>query len=89
MLEKDNKCSAPLSVSGFRGHYKFNNTNKTPTQKTPLVKGGNTKAVNNLATKENKASGTVIENIDRNGKDITPSGDVEKDKENPVDVMQF
>ncbi|OFR35818.1 bacteriocin [Aerococcus sp. HMSC061A03] len=60
-----------------------------PTKKTPLVKGGNTKAVNNLATQENKARGSVIENVDRNGKDITPSGDTEKDKENPVDVRQF
>ena len=58
-------------------------------KKTPLVKGGNTKAVNNLATQENKARGSVIENVDRNGKDITPSGDTEKDKENPVDVRQF
>ncbi|HER9639995.1 TPA: DUF4366 domain-containing protein [Streptococcus pyogenes] len=58
-------------------------------KKTPLVKGGNTKAVNNLATGENKARGSVIENVDRNGKDITPSGDIEKDKENPVDVRQF
>ncbi|HGD3934512.1 TPA: CD1107 family mobile element protein [Streptococcus agalactiae] len=58
-------------------------------KKTPLVKGGNTKAVNNLATGENKARGSVIENVDRNGKDITPSGDTEKDKENPVDVRQF
>ncbi|HGA2425628.1 TPA: CD1107 family mobile element protein [Streptococcus agalactiae] len=54
-----------------------------------LVKGGNTKAINPLATKENKARGSVIENVDRNGKDITPSGDTEKDKENPVDVRQF
>ena len=58
-------------------------------KKTSLVKGGNTKAVNNLATQENKARGSVIENVDRNGKDITPSGDTEKDKENPVDVRQF
>ncbi|HGI5191336.1 TPA: CD1107 family mobile element protein [Streptococcus agalactiae] len=58
-------------------------------KKTPLVKGGNTKAVNNLATQENKARGSVIENVDRNGKDITPSGNTEKDKENPVDVRQF
>ncbi|AXI58181.1 Mature parasite-infected erythrocyte surface antigen (MESA) or PfEMP2 [Streptococcus pyogenes] len=58
-------------------------------KKTPLAKGGNTKAVNNLATQENKARGSVIENVDRNGKDITPSGDTEKDKENPVDVRQF
>ncbi|MDU2018387.1 MAG: DUF4366 domain-containing protein [Streptococcus agalactiae] len=58
-------------------------------KKTPLVKGGNTKAVNNLATQENKARGSVIENVDRNGKDITPSGDTEKDKENPVDVRQY
>ncbi|HGI1295082.1 TPA: CD1107 family mobile element protein [Streptococcus pyogenes] len=63
-------------------------SNNTP-KKTPLVKGGNTKAVNNLATQENKARGSVIENVDRNGKDITPSGDTEKDKENPVDVRQF
>lgn len=62
--------------------------NNSP-KKTPLVKGGNTKAVNNLATGENKARGSVIENVDRNGKDITPSGDTEKDKENPVDVRQF
>lgn len=60
-----------------------------PPKKTPLVKGGNTKAVNSLATQENKARGSVIENVDRNGKDITPSGDTEKDKENPVDVRQF
>ncbi|HGM3882803.1 TPA: CD1107 family mobile element protein [Clostridioides difficile] len=60
-----------------------------PPKKIPLVKGGNTKAVNNLATQENKARGSVIENVDRNGKDITPSGDTEKDKENPVDVRQF
>lgn len=60
-----------------------------PPKKTPLVKGGNTKAVNNLATGENKARGSVIENVDKNGKDITPSGDTEKDKENPVDVRQF
>ena len=60
-----------------------------PSKKTPLVKGGNTKAVNNLATQENKARGSVIENVDRNGKNITPSGDTEKDKENPVDVRQF
>lgn len=60
-----------------------------PPKKISLVKGGNTKAVNNLATQENKARGSVIENVDRNGKDITPSGDTEKDKENPVDVRQF
>ena len=58
-------------------------------QKTPLVKGGNLKAVNPLATKENKARGTVLENVDRNGKDITPSGDEKKDKDNPIDVRQF
>ncbi|HFZ7018173.1 TPA: CD1107 family mobile element protein [Streptococcus agalactiae] len=66
-----------------------NKPSNNPAKKTPLVKGGNTKAVNNLATQENKARGSVIENVDRNGKDITPSGDTEKDKENPVDVRQF
>lgn len=66
-----------------------NKTSNNPPKKTPLVKGGNTKAVNSLATQENKARGSVIENVDRNGKDITPSGDTEKDKENPVDVRQF
>lgn len=66
-----------------------NKPSSNPPKKTPLVKGGNTKAVNNLATQENKARGSVIENVDRNGKDITPSGDTEKDKENPVDVRQF
>ena len=57
--------------------------------KTPLVKGGNLKAVNPLATKENKARGTVLENVDKTGKDITPTGDAKKDKDNPVDVRQF
>lgn len=66
-----------------------NKLSNNPPKKTPLVKGGNTKAVNSLATQENKARGSVIENVDRNGKDITPSGDTEKDKENPVDVRQF
>ena len=66
-----------------------NKPSTNPPKKTPLVKGGNTKAVNSLATQENKARGSVIENVDRNGKDITPSGDIEKDKENPVDVRQF
>ena len=66
-----------------------NKPSNNPPKKTSLVKGGNTKAVNNLATQENKARGSVIENVDRNGKDITPSGDTEKDKGNPVDVRQF
>ncbi|HHQ8438046.1 TPA: CD1107 family mobile element protein [Streptococcus agalactiae] len=66
-----------------------NKPSNNPPKKTSLVKGGNTKAVNSLATQENKARGSVIENVDRNGKDITPSGDTEKDKENPVDVRQF
>ncbi|WP_010247664.1 CD1107 family mobile element protein [Peptoniphilus rhinitidis] len=65
------------------------NPSNNPPKKTTLVKGGNTKAVKNFATQENKARGSVIENVDRNGKDITPSGDTEKDKENPVDVRQF
>lgn len=68
---------------------KTNKLSNNPPKKTPLVKGGNTKAVKNFATQENKARGSVIENVDRNGKDITPSGDTEKDKENPVDVRQF
>lgn len=58
-----------------------------------LVKGGNTKAINPLATKENKARGTVIENVDKNGQDITPKveGQTSRDekKENPIDVRQF
>ena len=66
-----------------------NKPSNNPPKKTPFVKGGNTKAVNRLATQENKARGSVIENVDRNEKDITPSGDTEKDKENPVDVRQF
>ncbi|MGO3752030.1 MAG: CD1107 family mobile element protein [Peptoniphilaceae bacterium] len=40
--------------------------------KAEAVEGGNEKAVNPLATKENKARGTVKENVDRNGQDITP-----------------
>ena len=66
-----------------------NKPSNNPPKKIPFVKGGNTKAVNRLATQENKARGSVIENVDRNGKDITPSGDTEKYKENPVDVRQF
>ena len=66
-----------------------NKPSTNPPKKTPLVKDGNTKAVNSLATQENKARGSIIENVDKNGKDITPSGDTEKDKENPVDVRQF
>ena len=66
--------------------YSLSKQNNT---KTPLVKGGNLKAVNPLATKENRARGTVLENVDKNGKDITPTGDEKKDKDNPVDVRQF
>ena len=69
-------------------NYTQNNQNKENT-KAPLVKGGNLKAVNPLATKENKARGTVLENVDKTGKDITPTGDIKKDKDNPVDVRQF
>lgn len=58
-----------------------------------LVKGGNTKAINPLATKENKARGTVIENVDKNGQDITPKVEDQtsrdEKKENPIDVRQF
>ncbi|HHX70822.1 MAG TPA: DUF4366 domain-containing protein [Gallicola sp.] len=39
---------------------------------TGVVEGGNEKAINPLATKENKARGTVIENVNRRGEDITP-----------------
>ena len=41
---------------------------KVPERKEEKVKpvnGGNEKAINPLATKENKARGTVIENVDR------------------------
>ena len=68
--------------------YTKSNQNKERV-KTPLVKGGNLKAVNPLATKENRARGTVLENVDKTGKDITPTGDAKKDKDNPVDVRQF
>lgn len=58
-----------------------------------LVKGDNTKAINPLATKENKARGTVIENVDKNGQDITPKVEYQtsrdEKKENPIDVRQF
>lgn len=58
--------------------------------KTPLVEGGNTNAVNPLATKENKARGTVIENVDSNGDDITPAPKINAEEQtNPVDVRQF
>ena len=55
-----------------------------------LVKGGNTKAINPLATKENKARGTVIENVDKNGQDITPKVEDQtsrdEKKENPFQM---
>lgn len=70
-----------------------NKPSNNPQKKTPLVKGGNTKAVNNLATQENKARGTVIENVDKNGQDITPKVEDQtsrdEKKENPIDVRQF
>lgn len=76
----------PSSQSIPYQDYSLSRQNNT---KTPLVRGGNLKAVNPLATKENKARGTVLENVDKNGKDITPTGDEKKDKDNPVDVRQF
>ena len=76
----------PSSQSIPYQDYSLSKQNNT---KTPLVKGGNLKAVNPLATKENRARGTVLENVDKNGKDITPTGDEKKDKDNPVDVRQF
>lgn len=59
---------------------------KVPERKEEKVKpvnGGNEKAINPLATKENKARGTVIENVDRQDKDITPKKEeiVEEEKE--------
>ncbi len=58
-----------------------------------LFKCGNTKSINPLATKENKARGTVIENVDKNGQDITPKVEDQtsrdEKKENPIDVRQF
>ena len=59
---------------------------KVPERKEEKVKpvnGGNEKAINPLATKENKARGTVIENVDRKDKDITPKKEeiVEEQKE--------
>ncbi|MEJ8785179.1 CD1107 family mobile element protein [Peptoniphilus sp. HCN-40583] len=59
---------------------------KVPERKEEKVKpvnGGNEKAINPLATKENKARGTVIENVDRQDKDITPKKEdiVEEQKE--------
>lgn len=42
---------------------------------------------------ENKARGTVIENVDKNGQDITPKVEDQtsrdEKKENPIDVRQF
>lgn len=70
---------------------------KEKTTKIKPVKGGNTKAINPLATKENKARGTVIENVDKKGQDITPKvedpqvkeNNPNLEKENPIDVRQF
>lgn len=64
-------------------------TNDESTNK--LTSGGNEKAVSKYATKENKARGTVMENVNQNGVDITPKTEEIKDKENTndIDVRQF
>ncbi|MDO5714213.1 MAG: DUF4366 domain-containing protein [Tissierellia bacterium] len=46
--------------------------NKSNENKVKPVEGGNEKAVNPLATKEHKARGTIIENVDKNNVDLTP-----------------
>lgn len=80
-----------------------------PNNKIPLinnkdiVKGGNEKAINSLATKENKARGTVIENVSRGGQSLDPikvpkiKNEIDSEElkdnrilqDNPVDVRQF
>lgn len=77
---------------------------KVPERKEEKVKpvnGGNEKAINPLATKENKARGTVIENVDRQDKDITPKKEEkeatsvnpeqtnESSNQKPLDMRQF
>ncbi|MGO1369260.1 CD1107 family mobile element protein [Senegalia sp. (in: firmicutes)] len=68
-----------------------------------LVKGGNEKAINSLATKENKARGTVIENVSRGGGPLDPvkvpkiesnisnenNSSTQSLQDNPVDIRQF
>ena len=78
--------------------------NKIPSiNKKDIVKGGNEKAINSLATKENKARGTVIENVSRGGGPLDPikvpkiESDVSNEnksssqslQDNPVDIRQF
>lgn len=77
---------------------------KVPERKEEKVKpvnGGNEKDINPLATKENKARGTVIENVDRQDKDITPKKEEkeatsvnpeqtnESSNQKPLDMRQF
>ena len=47
-------------------------------EKVKAIEGGNEKAINPLATKENRARGTVIENVDRNNEDITPKNPIDQ-----------
>lgn len=78
--------------------------NKIPSpNNSGLVKGGNEKAINSLGTKENKARGTVIENVSRGGGPLDPvkvpkieSNSSNENKtntqnlqDNPVDIRQF
>ena len=78
--------------------------NKIPSiNNKDIVKGGNEKAINSLATKENKARGTVIDNVSRGGGSLDPikvpkiESDVSNEnksssqslQDNPVDIRQF
>lgn len=78
--------------------------NKIPSiNNKDIVKGGNEKAINSLATKENKARGTVIENVSRGGGPLDPikvpkiESDISSEnksssqslQDNPVDIRQF
>ena len=48
---------------------------KNQIRKLPKVEGGNTKAVNILATKPSKARATITENVNQDAKDVTPKQD--------------
>ncbi|MBN2794767.1 MAG: DUF4366 domain-containing protein, partial [Clostridia bacterium] len=56
-----------------------------------LVEGGNEDAINNLATKQNQANGTIVESVGVSGLpyDLTMLSDEEKEKMKTLELRQF
>lgn len=56
-----------------------------------LVEGGNEDAINNLATKQNQANGTIVESVNVSGLpyDLTMFSDEEKEKMKSLELRQF